>query len=318
LAFRVLVVDDYEPIRRVVRLILQARDDFQIVGEASDGLEAVQKAKELWPDLILLDIDLPTLNGIQVARRLRDLVPRAKILFLSVESSLDVIREALNVGGAGYIYKLHVASELLPAIEMVLRGKQFVGSMLEGNKLTDAQEAKAPRRHEVLFYPDDGVFLDGCTRFVDAALGAGDVAAVVATESHRDSLFHRLKAEGLDVDAEIKHGRYISLDVAKTLSTFMVNDMPDWERFVEVVGGLVSGGAKAGKGERPRVAIWGECGPFLWAEGKVDAAIQVEQFLNRLATIYEFDLLCAYALSSFHGGKDDNVFQSICAEHSAV
>jgi DNA-binding NarL/FixJ family response regulator len=314
----VLVVDDYEPIRRVVRLILQARDDFQIVGEASDGLEAVQKAKELWPDLILLDIDLPTLNGIQVARRLRDLVPRAKILFLSVESSLDVVREALNVGGAGYIYKLHVASELLPAIETVLGGKQFVGSMLEGNKLTDAQEAKAPRRHEVLFYPDDGVFLDGCTRFVAAALGAGDVAAVVVTESHRDSLFHRLKAEGLDVDAEIKHGRYISLDVAKTLSSFMVNDMPDWERFVEVVGGLVSGGARAGKGERPRVAIWGESGPFLWAEGKVDAAIQLEQFLNRLATIHEFDLLCAYALSSFHGGEDDNVFQSICAEHSAV
>ena len=71
-----LVVDDYEPVRRVVRLILQVRDDLQIVGEASDGLEAVQKAKELRPDLILLDIDLPTLNGIQVARRLRDLVPQ--------------------------------------------------------------------------------------------------------------------------------------------------------------------------------------------------------------------------------------------------
>jgi DNA-binding NarL/FixJ family response regulator len=120
LALRVLVVDDYEPVRRVVRLILQASDDLQIVGEASDGLEAVQKAKELLPDLILLDIDLPTLNGIQAARRLRDLVPRAKILFLSIESSLDVVREAFNVGGAGYIYKLHMAIELLPAIEMVL------------------------------------------------------------------------------------------------------------------------------------------------------------------------------------------------------
>ena len=66
--------------------------------------------------------------------------------------------------------------------------------------------------------------------------------AVVATESHRDSLFQRLKADGLDVDAEIKHGRYISLDVAETLSTFMVNDMPDWKRFFEVVGGLVREG----------------------------------------------------------------------------
>jgi DNA-binding NarL/FixJ family response regulator len=96
--FKVLVVDDYEPVRRVVRLILQARDDLQIVGEASDGLEAVQKANELRPDLILLDIDLPRLNGIQAARRLRDLVPRAKVLFLSVESSSEVVREAFNVG----------------------------------------------------------------------------------------------------------------------------------------------------------------------------------------------------------------------------
>jgi hypothetical protein len=108
------------------------------------------------------------------------------------------------------------------------------------------------------------------------------------------------------------------LDVAKTLSTFMVNDMPDWGPFFDVVGGLVSGAAKAGKGEHPRVAMWGECGPSLWAEGKVDAAIRLEQLLNQLATIYEFDLLCGYALSSFHGEEDEHVFQSICAEHSAV
>jgi hypothetical protein len=206
----------------------------------------------------------------------------------------------------------------LPAIEAVLQGRQFVSSSIKGYKPAHALGTKAPHRHEVLFYPDDAVFLESCTRFITAALRAGDVAAVVATESHRDSLFQSLKAAGLDVDAETKHGRYISLDVAKTLSTFMVNNMPDWARFFEVVGGLVSRAAKAGKGEHSRVAMWGECGPLLWAEGKVDAAIQLEQFLNKLATIYEFDLLCAYALSSFHGEEDEHVFQSICAEHSAV
>ena len=119
-------------------------------------------------------------------------------------------------------------------------------------------------------------------------------------------------AEGLDVDAEIKHGRYISLDAAKTLSTFMVNDMPDWARFFEVVGGLVSRAARAGKGEHSRVAMSGECGPLLWAEGKVGAAIQLEQFLNKLATIYEFDLLCAYALSSFRGEEDKRFPKHLC------
>jgi DNA-binding NarL/FixJ family response regulator len=310
-------VDDYEDWRTFVRLLLQSRPEWQIIAEASDGSEAVQKAAELKPDLILLDIGLPHLNGIEAARRIRELSPSSKIIFLSLNNDRDVVRAALGTGALGYVPKTDAGSELLPAVDAVLQGKQFVSSNLKGYEFTGSVE-RAPHRHEVLFYSDDTVFLDSCTRFIASALGAGDVAAVVATESHRDSLFQRLKLEGLDVNAEIKHGRYIPLDVAKTLSTFMVNDMPDWERFVEVVGGLVSGAAKAGKGEHSRVAIWGECGPLLWAEGKVDAAIQLEQLLNQLATIYEFDLLCAYALSSFHGEEDEHVFQSICAEHSAV
>jgi DNA-binding NarL/FixJ family response regulator len=315
---RILVADDFEGWRRQVRLLFQVRPQWQIIAEVSDGSEAVQKAEELKPDLILLDIGLPKLNGIEAARRIRRYSPGSKIVFLSLNNDLDVVRAALSTGALGYVLKIDAQSALLPAVEAVLRGKQFVSSGLKGYELTDTAREKAPHRHEVLFYPDDAVFLDSCTRFITAALGAGDVAAVVATESHRDSLFERLKAEGLDVDAEIKHGRYISLDVAKTLSTFMVNDMPDWERFFEVVGGLVSGAAKAGRGEHSRVAMWGECGPLLWAEGKVDAAIRLEQLLNQLATIYEFDLLCAYALSSFHGEEDEHVFQSICAEHPAV
>ena len=315
---RILVVDDFEGWRYQVRLLFQARPQWQIIAEVSDGSEAVQKVADLKPDLIVLDISLPKLNGIEAARRIRQLSPSSKIIFLSQNNDLDIVQAALSTGAVGYVHKRDVRSDLLPAIEAVLQGREFVSSSIKSYKPAHVLATKAPHRHEVLFYPDDAVFLDSCTRFVAAALGAGNVVAVVATESHRDSLFQRLKAEGLDVDAEIKRGRYISLDVAKTLSTFMVNDMPDWERFFEVVGGLVSGAAKAGKGEHSRVAMWGECGPLLWAEGKVDAAIRLEQLLNQLARIYEFDLLCAYALSSFHGEEDEHVFQSICAEHSAV
>jgi DNA-binding NarL/FixJ family response regulator len=317
-SIRILIADDFEDWRRQVHLLLQARPAWQIIAEVSDGSEAVQKAENLKPDLILLDIGLPNLTGIEAALRIRQLSPNSKIIFLSQNNDLDIVRAALGTGALGYVRKTDAGSELLPAVDAVLRGKQFVSSSLKGYELSDTSVAKAPHRHEVLFYPDDAVFLDTCTRFIAAALGAGDVVAIAATESHRDSLFQRLKAEGLDVDAEIERGRYISLDVAKTLSTFIVNDMPDWERFYEVVGGLVSRAAKAGKGEHSRVAMWGECGPLLWAEGKVHAAIRLEQLLNQLATIYEFDLLCAYALSSFHGEEDEHVFQSICAEHSAV
>jgi DNA-binding NarL/FixJ family response regulator len=315
---RILVADDFESWRRQVRLLFPARPQWQIVAEVSDGSEAVQKAADLKPDLIVLDISLPKLNGIEASRQIRQFSPNSRIIFLSQNNDLDIVRAGLSTGALGYVCKADSQSDLLPAIEAVLQGRQFVSSSIKGYKPAHVLATKAPHRHEVLFYPDDAVFLDSCTRFIAAALDAGNVAAVVATESHRDSLFERLKAEGLDVDAEIKHERYISLDVVKTLSTFMVNDMPDWERFFEVVGGLVSGAAKAGKGEHSRVAMWGECGPLLWAEGKVDAAIRLEQLLNWLGTIYEFDVLCAYALSSFHGEEHGHIFQSICAEHSAA
>jgi DNA-binding NarL/FixJ family response regulator len=322
-SFKILVVEDFDRYRQSIVLSLRQRAEFQLIYEASDGLEAVERAEELKPDLILLDIGLPRLNGIEAGRQIRKVSPNSKILFVSQESSADVVQEALRLGAQGYLLKADAAGELLPAVNAVLQGRQYLSRRLrrhviKGYKPAHVLATKAPHRHEVLFYPDDAVFLDSCTRFIAAALDAGDVAAVVATESHRDSLFQRLKAEGLDVDAEIKHGRYISLDVAKTLSTFMVNDMPYWERFFEVVGGLVSGAAKAGKGAHSRVAMWGECGPLLWAEGKADAAIWLEQLLNRLGTIYEFDVLCAYALSSFHGEEHEHIFQSICAEHSAV
>jgi DNA-binding NarL/FixJ family response regulator len=98
---RVLVVDDYEPFRRFVCWTLETKPDLQIVGRASDGLEAVQKAEELQPDLIVLDIGLPILNGIEAARRIRKTSPECKILFLSQQSSGDVVQEALSVEACG-------------------------------------------------------------------------------------------------------------------------------------------------------------------------------------------------------------------------
>jgi len=129
---RILVVDDYEPFRRFVCSTLGKKPELQVIGEASDGLEAVQKAEELQPDLIVLDIGLPILNGIEAARRIRTLSPESKILFVSQESSADVVQEALSLGAAGYVLKVWAGSELLAAVEVVLQGKQFVSSGLAG------------------------------------------------------------------------------------------------------------------------------------------------------------------------------------------
>ena len=172
-SIRILIVDDFKDWRRQVRSLLQARPEWQVIAEASDGSEAVQKAEELKPDLILLDIGLPKLNGIEAARQIRQLSPSSKIIFLSQNNDLDVVQAALGTGAQGYVYKADARSDLLPAIDAVLRGKQFVSSSLKGHKFTDTTREKAPHRHEVQFYSDDTVLLDTFARFIAVALKAG-------------------------------------------------------------------------------------------------------------------------------------------------
>jgi len=322
----ILVVDDYEPWRRFVSTTLQKQPKLQVIGEALDGLEAVQKAQQLQPDLILLDIGLPTLNGIEAARRIREVSPKSKILFLSENRTWDIAEEALRTGAGGYVVKSDAAGELLPAVEAVLKGKRFVSASLAGNDLTDhkdehtanhsrsevvpplqPQNVWITRRHEAGFYSDERSFLDDLTQFIGVALKAGNGAIVVATESHRDSLLPRLQALGLDVGAAID-----------ALPTFMLNGMPDPVRFLKLLGNLIATAAKAVKREHTRIAIFGEMCHLLWAQGNAEAAIQVEKLGNELSKIYDIDILCGYSLGSVQGGMDTHILQRIRAEHSAV
>ena len=132
-AVRILVVDDFETFRQFVVELLGKRPELQVVGEASDGLEALQMAVELRPDLILLDIGLPSLNGIEVARQMRGLVPESKIIFLSQESSADVVQEALSLSARGYVTKTKAPADLFAAVEAVLSGKTFVSNLSNFN-----------------------------------------------------------------------------------------------------------------------------------------------------------------------------------------
>jgi DNA-binding NarL/FixJ family response regulator len=130
----VLLVEDFGPFRAFVSTLLREKPDVQVVSEASDGLEAVRRARELHPDLILMDIGLPGLNGIEAARRIRELAPRSRIVFLTQEGSSEVVEEALSSGALGYVHKPRVATDLFPAVAAVLEGKQFVSNGLIGSK----------------------------------------------------------------------------------------------------------------------------------------------------------------------------------------
>jgi DNA-binding NarL/FixJ family response regulator len=310
-SIKVLVVDDFEPFRRLLYSTLEKRAGFQVIDQASDGLEAVQKAEELQPDLILLDIGLPKLNGIEAAKRIRKVAPHSIILFLSQESSSDMVRETLRLGAMGYVHKSRTQSDLLPALEAVLAGKRFVSSDLVGWESTEGTAARVPHRHEILLCSDEAVLLEGFTRFISAALRFGNSAIVIATKSHLDFLCQALKAEGLDVDGGIQKGTYISLDCADMPSRFMENGWPELTRCFETA-------FKATETEHRRVALCGECAGGLWAECKTDAAIHLEQLCDDLAKKHDVDILCAYPLSGVSGNQDENAFKNICAEHSAV
>jgi DNA-binding NarL/FixJ family response regulator len=299
LAAKILVVEDYEQFRRFIVSTLRRGANFQIM-EASNGLEALQKAEEYLPDLVLLDIGLPGLNGIEVARRLRRLV-LTKIVFVSQESSPEVVGEALALGALGYVHKPRAGSDLRPAVEAVLEGKRFVSTGLEVNAASDV----ADHPHEILFCRDEAALLDGLSRFIATALNARNAALVLATESHQGSLLQRLLTRGVDIDAAVKGGTYITLDA---------DEEPDPAQFFHSIKALSEAASKAGKAY-PRVAFCGERAGRLWAEGKTDEAIRLEQLCGQVAKDHDVDILCVYPLP--HNLQDDG-FKDICTKHTAV
>jgi DNA-binding NarL/FixJ family response regulator len=137
----ILVVDDFEPWLRQVCSMLQTRPYLRVVAEAGDGLEAVQKAKELQPDLIVLDFGLSTLNGLEAATHIRQLAPDSKIIFLTQYSDRDLVRAALSAGAQGYVLKVDAGRDLFTAVEGVLGGNCFVSSGIEGWNSGETEDA---------------------------------------------------------------------------------------------------------------------------------------------------------------------------------
>ena len=130
-ALRIVLVDDFQPWRRSISSLLgAAHQRMCVVGEAADGLDAVEKAQGLQPDVILLDIGLPTLNGIEAASRITKVAPSAKILFVTQNSDADVVKRALSNGAMGYVLKADAKRELLPAIETVFQGGRFISQRI--------------------------------------------------------------------------------------------------------------------------------------------------------------------------------------------
>jgi len=129
---RVLIVDDFEPWVRLVQFCISQQPNMQVIGVARDGREALRKAEQFQPDLILLDVSLPELDGIQAAMQIRRLAPGTAMLLLSEGADPEIVEAALNAGGHGYVLKSQATRDLVAGIEAVLRGERFVSDGLMG------------------------------------------------------------------------------------------------------------------------------------------------------------------------------------------
>src|SRR5262245_12782229 len=295
---RVLVVDDYEPWRRHIRSVLKTQPEIQVIAEVPDGLEAGQRTQELRPDLILLDIGLPSLNGIEAARRILKLSHQSKILFISQETSADIVLGALATGAAGYVAKTDVRGELLTALEAVLRGEKYVSTRLADcvfPKLSVASQdapigtaatawstlrSACEHGHVVHFYTDDAVLLDALSSLVGDSLDAGESAVAIVARSRRSGLEKRLTAQRIDVSEAIKSKRLAIFDADQALSQFMDAARPSRERFLSQFGDIVRTARAAAVAKNSPVVVFGEMVGVLWARKQHQAAIQLEGLWN--------------------------------------
>jgi CheY-like chemotaxis protein len=319
MSLRILLVDDYAEWSRHVSVKLQNDLRYRVIGQVSDGLEALSAAERLEPDLVVLDIGLPTLNGIEVARRLLDCSPHSRILFLTENRSPEIAAAAIATGAYGYVVKSDASSDLLPAIGAIAEGKTFVRPRFARYPIDWTTVRRNPRRichHDVIFSSDETSMMDGFARFVEDTLEAGGSAIFVATQPHRCAVQEKLQAGGTDIDAAVTEARYVVLGVDEMLSTFMLNGWPDEARFLRASTALITAASAASRGPYPRVACCGEAVCQLCEEGNVRAAIRLEQLWDDLAARTGVDVLCGYSQRAVR--SEEKAAAALSAMHSTA
>ena len=318
MSHRVLVVDDFEPWRRHIRSALRNHPQWQIVGEAGDGLEAIEQAQALRPDLILLDVSLPTVDGIESAPRILAAHPHVKILFLSEHRSPDVVEAAFATKASGYLLKSEAGRELLSAMQTIMDGKQFVSAKL--GAIGPAQPAKESiarptPHHEAAFYTDEARLIEDYVRFAAEALAAGNALILVVTNARRDQIDQSLRARGFPIDRLIGEDRYIPIEVSDFLSAFMVDGRLDETQFLSAAMAVLAKAAN-GAGKHSRVVACGDGACTLWNRGSIDASTRVEQLWGEISRSHNVDVLCGYLMPDGEERSEDR--QRLSATHVAI
>jgi DNA-binding NarL/FixJ family response regulator len=199
MSFRILLADDHEVVRKGLCALLRAQPDWEICGEASDGREAVEKTLKLKPEVVILDIGMPNLNGLEATRQILKAYPQVKVLILTLHDSDQVVQDVLNAGARGFLLKTDAARDLVAAVEALRRDKIYftpkVASMvLEGYLRRDAAETRqqppnrgrlTPREREIVQLLAEGK----SSKEVAVALGL----SLKTAETHRSNIMRKLE-----------------------------------------------------------------------------------------------------------------------------
>jgi len=309
---KVLVVDDHASWRRQIAAFLQKTGEWVVMGEAADGPEAVALAAKTVPDVILLDLELPTLSGIDAAARILAANPSARILYLTGHRSWEVVEAALVGGARGYVLKPYAAVELLPAMAAVVAGRRFVSTVLGGRALLDNGHPTT-HVHEAALHRGDRTLLAEYEAFAAAALNGGKAVIGVGDAARRHALVDGLRLRGVDIDRALEEGRFRMLDSVEMLRAMMVDGVLNESRFWERAMRQAIGAARASREDPPAMVVFGDGAQCLYHDGNIKAAIRLEQLWGDFARTFNAEIFCGYGEP-----LDERAADVIRSTHTAV
>ena len=307
---RVLLADDHPAVLESLLGLLAA--DFDLVGTATDGQEAIDAAGRLDPDLIILDITMPTLDGFQACRALRQANSRARVVFLSMHDSDALVGEAFACGGRGYVVKSRACSDLLSAVENVLAGRMFVPSLSALFQLAERGG------HVTQLHQDEDAFIEGAVAFFDEALQRGDATCLIASQTVRERLGALLRKRGWKIGGVNGHPRCLVIDTATAVNRIKRNGLPDADRIAEISTELEEYRISASESPTRRLTIFGDMAGTFALEGNGAAVRAMEHLWNKFTHHLPFLTVCNYSTKCFAHETSPSLLSDVSAEHWAV
>jgi len=308
---RVVIADDHPLVLETVTRVLA--EHFDVLAAVSDGTAALDAARRLDPDVVVLDLQMPGLNGLQVASGIRAAGLRAKVVFLSDNDSDDYVLAALLTGGLGFSSKRRLLTDLVAAIEHATAGRSFVPSP----SVLHPWSCHGHHHHHVQLYQTDAFLLEQGAKFFQTALDAGDSVIAIASDAHLAGFDDRMTACGLKPELLLDQGRYTRVTVGPDMIAQLVEFPMDAAGFAAWFDPLIEKAGAAAISADRHVAVIGEVAPMLCEAGHFETALALEQLAADYLKTKPVSLLCTYAAQHYSRSGDDFLGQ-LWSAHATV